>query len=135
MKTQEQALTELVHVAQILVNIIKLSMYVPGVCLIREDVTLGTIKAIADARVALASANFDDTLSTLLLDTVGQALKQSIQRQGDANTAAKLLDQRLQDYFGKGGLINPEMMEPEKVRDLLIDLHSFVRSFTPPTGT
>lgn len=30
-----------------------------------------------------------------------------------------LLD-RIQDYLGNGGLFNPEMMDPEKVRDLLL---------------
>jgi hypothetical protein len=29
---------------------------------------------------------------------------------------------RIQNYLGNGGLFNPEMMEHDKVRDLLIDI-------------
>ena len=40
---------------------------------------------------------------------------------------AKELDARLLNYFGHGGLFNPEAMEHDKVRGLLLDLHTFVR--------
>ena len=38
----------------------------------------------------------------------------------ETKTAEELIT-RITDYLGKGGLFNPEMMEHDKVRDLLID--------------
>lgn len=35
----------------------------------------------------------------------------------------QLID-RIQNYLGNGGLFNPEMMEHDKVRDLMIDLRN-----------
>jgi len=32
------------------------------------------------------------------------------------------LQERVQDYLSNGGLFNPEMMEHDKVRDLIMDL-------------
>lgn len=37
----------------------------------------------------------------------------------------ELLD-RIKDYLGNGGLFNPELMEHEKVRDLLVDLGDYL---------
>lgn len=33
---------------------------------------------------------------------------------------------RITDYLGNGGLFNPELMEPEKVRDLLMDVREVI---------
>lgn len=33
---------------------------------------------------------------------------------------------RIQNYLGNGGLFNPEMMEHEKVRDLIMDCRSYI---------
>lgn len=33
---------------------------------------------------------------------------------------------RIQDYLGNGGLFNPELMEHDKVRDLLRDLGEYL---------
>lgn len=33
---------------------------------------------------------------------------------------------RIQDYLGNGGLINPEMMEHDKVRNLIIDCREYI---------
>lgn len=33
---------------------------------------------------------------------------------------------RIQSYLGNGGLFNPEMMEHDKARDLMMDLRTFV---------
>jgi hypothetical protein len=32
------------------------------------------------------------------------------------------LQERVQDYLSNGGLFNPELMEHDKVRDLIMDL-------------
>jgi len=53
------------------------------------------------------------------------------EREGHAKVADQL-DERLKNYFGNGGLFNPEMMEHDKVRDLMRDLHDFVRRFASP---
>ena len=34
---------------------------------------------------------------------------------------------RLDSYFGNGGLVNPEMMDHDKVRDLLRDCQEYIR--------
>lgn len=34
------------------------------------------------------------------------------------------LKERLRDYLGNGGLFNPELMEHDKVRDLIIDMRA-----------
>lgn len=44
----------------------------------------------------------------------------------------KELQQRLESYFGNGGLFNPEMMEHDKVRDLLSDLQDYLRHKETP---
>lgn len=41
-------------------------------------------------------------------------------------TSEALLN-RIQDYLGNGGLVNPEMMEHNKVRDLIIDLRDYIQ--------
>lgn len=33
---------------------------------------------------------------------------------------------RIKSYLGNGGLFNPEMMEHDKVRDLIIDCREFI---------
>ncbi len=40
---------------------------------------------------------------------------------------AELLD-RIQDYLSNGGLFNPEMMEPDKVRQLIMDCRDSIKS-------
>jgi len=42
------------------------------------------------------------------------------------------LDARITNYLGNGGLFNPEYMEHEKVRDLLIDLREYLRRQPQP---
>jgi hypothetical protein len=39
---------------------------------------------------------------------------------------------RITNYLGNGGLFNPEMMEHEKVRDLLIDCRDYLRTEIDP---
>ena len=39
----------------------------------------------------------------------------------------QLLD-RIQSYIGNGGLFNPECMEHEKVRDLILDIREYLIS-------
>jgi hypothetical protein len=36
--------------------------------------------------------------------------------------------ERIQNYFGNGGLFNPEMMEHGKVRDLIMDCRTCIES-------
>jgi hypothetical protein len=36
------------------------------------------------------------------------------------------LSQRITEYLASGGLFNPELMEHDKVRDLLIDCRDFL---------
>lgn len=45
-------------------------------------------------------------------------------REGQA-TLPKL-KRRIQNYLANGGLFNPELMEHDKVRDLLIDIRDFL---------
>lgn len=45
------------------------------------------------------------------------------------------LEQRVADYLGNGGLFNPEMMDHDKVRDLILDLRTaLAASSVPPPG-
>ena len=44
-----------------------------------------------------------------------------------SGSAASTLS-RIQNYLGKGGLFNPEMMEHEKVRDLLVDCRACIEA-------
>lgn len=44
--------------------------------------------------------------------------------------AEGLLD-RIQNYLGNGGLFNPEMMEHEKVRDLIMDCRDYIAGTKP----
>lgn len=39
---------------------------------------------------------------------------------------------RITDYLEAGGLFNPEMMEHDKVRDLLVDCREFLRNQPRP---
>jgi hypothetical protein len=41
-----------------------------------------------------------------------------------------LLD-RIQGYLGNGGLFNPELMEHDKVRDLMLDCRAALRAAGP----
>jgi hypothetical protein len=45
---------------------------------------------------------------------------------------------RIQDYLSNGGLFNPELMEPDKVRALLLDCRDHIqaepRTSKPPLG-
>ncbi len=51
----------------------------------------------------------------------------------DVFRVAPGLDARLKGYFLGGGIFNPEMAEHDAVRDLLSDLHDFVRRFPART--
>ncbi len=50
-------------------------------------------------------------------------------RFGAAQCSAKLLA-RIQSYLGNGGLFNPEMMEHDKVRDLVMDCRDKIERLT-----
>lgn len=39
----------------------------------------------------------------------------------------EVLLHRIKDYLCAGGLVNPEMMEHDKVRDLLLDVREYLR--------
>lgn len=38
---------------------------------------------------------------------------------------------RMDSYFGNGGLFNPEMMEHDKVRDLIMDCREYITRTQP----
>ena len=40
---------------------------------------------------------------------------------------AKELSDRITEYLSLGGLFNPELMEHDKVRDLLIDIRNYLK--------
>lgn len=42
--------------------------------------------------------------------------------------SAKELNERITDYLSNGGQFNPECMQHDKVRDLLIDVQTFLQS-------
>lgn len=44
------------------------------------------------------------------------------------NEQAKKLSDRITEYLFMGGLFNPELMEHNKVRDLLIDIRKYLES-------
>jgi len=48
-------------------------------------------------------------------------------------SAAEVLS-RIQSYLGNGGLFNPEMMEHDKVRDLIIDCREYIDKSLEPDG-
>ena len=39
---------------------------------------------------------------------------------------------RIRDYLATGGLFNPELMEHDKVRDLLLDCQKYIERTQPP---
>ena len=43
------------------------------------------------------------------------------------------LRSRIQSYLGNGGLFNPEFMEHDKVRDLILDFREYLDQTQPPT--
>ncbi len=38
---------------------------------------------------------------------------------------------RIQSYFGNGGMFNPETMEHDKVRSLILDIREFLSKINP----
>jgi hypothetical protein len=44
------------------------------------------------------------------------------------------ISDRITEYLGSGGLFNPEAMEHEKVRDLLIDCRAYVDALRAAAG-
>lgn len=48
-------------------------------------------------------------------------------------TDASELRSRIQSYLGNGGLFNPEMMEHDKVRSLILDLRDYLDAGQAPT--
>lgn len=57
-----------------------------------------------------------------------EAIASSLERAG--STAKELLE-RIGSYLGNGGLFNPECMEHEKVRDLLMDCREWIEWHAP----
>lgn len=53
----------------------------------------------------------------------------------DDATRQKALSSRITEYLIAGGLFNPEMMEHDKVRDLLIDCRAFLDGTSVPSAT
>ena len=43
-------------------------------------------------------------------------------------STAKQILERIESYLINGGLFNPEMMESDKVRDLIIDCREYITS-------
>ena len=46
------------------------------------------------------------------------------------NERIKELQGRITEYLSSGGLFNPEFMEHEKVRDLLLDIRDYLNERT-----
>jgi hypothetical protein len=52
--------------------------------------------------------------------------KSTLNKDGSCLCTGKMLLERIKSYLSSGGLFNPEMMEHDKVRDLIVDVRDYL---------
>ena len=94
------------------------------------------LRMVAEAALAEEAKQFEDIINNppplkaadkAVLDEIGPRPFRDLRKFRAKEKRLELAKSYIMEYLGNGGLFNPEMMEHDKVRNLLMDILDIIR--------